>query len=154
MLRKHAMTGLNLLAQACEYPSTGDMLIGNVDYLINSVALKLNSFDISAQVPQVVLMMLRLCGARIVPYLDDLLGSIFSAVDNFHGYPRLVELLFRVLKGVVDESRKQPELMITSDWRLLLTRRRHMASHKLTISSAICAHGDPGNESTNMRLTT
>ena len=113
-LRSHALCGLDLLAQACRYDSTSDMLIDNVDYLINSVALRLNSFDISPQAPKVILMMLKLCGARIVPYLDDIIGSIFSALDNFHGYPSLTELLFRVLKGVVDEVKSRPGFLITN----------------------------------------
>ena len=113
-LRIHAMAGLNLLAGACNYSSTIDMLMNNVDYLINSVGMKLNSFDISPQAPQVLLMMLRLCGARILPFIDDLIGSIISALDNFHGYPKLVELLFHVLKAVIEESRLQPQLAITS----------------------------------------
>lgn len=115
-LRMHAMTGLNLLADACKYSSTSDMLIDNVDYLINSVGMKLNSFDISPQAPQVLLMMLRLCGARILPFIDDLVGSIISALDNFHGYPKLVELLFQVLKAVIEESRLQPQLAITNSF--------------------------------------
>ena len=113
-LRSHAMAGLNLLVEACEYASTSDMLIENVDYLINAVGMKLNSFDVSPQAPQVLLMMLRLCGARIIPYIDDLIGSIFSGLDNFHGYPPLVELLFQVLKTVVNESSKQLQLSITN----------------------------------------
>ncbi len=113
-LRTHAMTGLNLLADACKYSSTGDMLIDNVDYLINSVGMKLNAFDVSPQAPQVLLMMLRLCGARILPYIDDLIGSLFSALDNFHGYPKLVELLFTVIKVVVEESKLQPQLAISN----------------------------------------
>jgi TELO2-interacting protein 1 len=113
-LQSHAMTALNLLARACEYPDTSTMLVENVDYLINSIALKLNTFDISPQGPQVLLMLLRLCGARLIPYLDDLIGSIFAALDNFHGYPRLVELLFDVLGVAVDEAAKNPALTIAN----------------------------------------
>ena len=113
-LQSHAMTALNLLATACEYPDTSTMLVENVDYLINSIALKLNTFDISPQGPQVLLMLLRLCGARLIPYLDDLIGSIFAALDNFHGYPRLVELLFDVLGVAVDEAAKNPALTIAN----------------------------------------
>jgi TELO2-interacting protein 1 len=112
-LRSQAITALNLLARSCEYPNTAMMLVENVDYLINSIALKLNTFDISPQGPQVLLMMLRLCGARLIPYLDDLIGSIFAALDNFHGYPRLVQLLFEVLSVVVDEAARDPALAIT-----------------------------------------
>ncbi|KPI39851.1 TEL2-interacting protein 1 [Cyphellophora attinorum] len=112
-LREHAITGLNLLAKACNYPSTGDMLIENADYLVNSIGMKLNSFDITPQVPQVLLTMVRLCGASIIPQVDDLIGSIFSALDNFHGHPGLVDSLFNVLRVMVDESKKQPQLAIT-----------------------------------------
>ncbi|KAF7503639.1 hypothetical protein GJ744_003417 [Endocarpon pusillum] len=113
-LQSHAMTALNLLALACEYTNTSTMLVENVDYLINSIALKLNTFDISPQGPQVLLILLRLCGARLIPYLDDLIGSIFAALENFHGYPRLVELLFDVLGVAVDEAAKNPALAITN----------------------------------------
>jgi len=112
-LRTHAMTALNLLAKACDYSSTSDMLIQNVDYLVNSIALKLNTFDISPQAPQVLLMMVRLCGAKLIPYLDDLIGDIFAALDSFHGYPLLVELLFEVLGAVIEEGARQPSTTIT-----------------------------------------
>ncbi|KMU78194.1 hypothetical protein CISG_07034 [Coccidioides immitis RMSCC 3703] len=102
-LQNHAMTCLNIMADACEYSDTSTMLVDNVDYLINSVGMKFNTFDISHQAPQVLLMMIRLCGARLIPYLDDLIGSIFSILDAFLGYPKLVELLFEVLNTIVDE---------------------------------------------------
>ncbi|WEW57809.1 hypothetical protein PRK78_003276 [Emydomyces testavorans] len=107
-LQNHAMTCLNVMTNACGYPDTTTMLIDNVDYLINSVGMKFNTFDISPQAPQVLLMLIRLCGARLIPYLDDLIGSIFSILDAFHGYPKLVELLFAVLGTIVDESAKSP----------------------------------------------
>lgn len=111
-LQQHAMVALNLLAQACQYISVTDMLVDNADYLVNSIALKLNSSNLSPQAPQILLMMVRLCGARLIPYLDDLIGSIFVALDDFHGYPKLVELLFEVLSAIVDEGAKQPTLAI------------------------------------------
>lgn len=110
-LQHHAMTCLNVLTAACGYSDTSAMLVDNVDYLVNSVALKLNTFDISPQAPQVLLMMVRLCGASLIPYLDDLIGSIFAALDAFHGYPKLVELLFSVLGTIVDEGAKKPEML-------------------------------------------
>ncbi|KIW14543.1 hypothetical protein PV08_07327 [Exophiala spinifera] len=111
MLQQHAMTTLNLLATACDYASVSELLIENVDYLINALALRLNLFDVSREGLQVLSMMIRLCGAKVLPYLDDLIGSIFGALDNFHGYPALVEQLFEILKLVVEESTKQPELL-------------------------------------------
>ncbi len=107
-VRDHAMTCLNIISNACGYPSTSDLIISNVDYLVNAVALKLNTFDISPQAPQVLLMMIKLSGPSLLPYLDDLVGSVFAALDCFHGYPRLVELLFSVLGGIIDEGAKAP----------------------------------------------
>ena len=106
LLREHAMTSLDVIATACDYQSSSDLVIQNVDYLVNSVALKFNTFDISPQTPHVILMMIKLCGPRLIPYLDDLVGSVFSALASFHGYPRLVESLCSVLHAIVDESRK------------------------------------------------
>ncbi|OAP61836.1 hypothetical protein AYL99_04039 [Fonsecaea erecta] len=111
LLQQHAMTALNLLAAACKYDSASHMLIENVDYLINAVALRLDAFDVSPTSLQVIGMMIRLCGGRLLLHLDDLIGSVFSALDTFHGYPNLVEQLFDVLKMVVTESSKKPAIL-------------------------------------------
>ena len=113
-LQSHAITCLNIIAQACGYPNASRLIIENVDYLVNAIALKLNTFDISPQAPQVLLMMIKLAGPPLLPYLDDLVESIFAALDNFHGYPRLVELLFSVLREIVQEGSKSDVLKITS----------------------------------------
>ncbi|KAL9107286.1 MAG: hypothetical protein Q9227_007828 [Pyrenula ochraceoflavens] len=113
-LQNHAITSLNLLASACEYENVSDMLISNVDYLINSVGLKLTYGDVSPQAAQVLLMMVRLCGASLIPYLDDTIYSIFDLLDQYHGYPKLVEMLFEVLGAVVNEGAEKPHLAITS----------------------------------------
>ncbi|KAI9842619.1 MAG: palmitoyltransferase akr1 [Thelocarpon superellum] len=103
-LREHAMTSLDLIARSSGYGAASEVIIDNVDYLVNAVALKLNTFDISPQAPQAILMMIKLTGPSLLPYLDDLVGSIFAALESFHGYPRLVELLFSVLRGIVEEA--------------------------------------------------
>lgn len=113
MLRNHAITCLNIVSDACGYAHASDLIVSNVDYLVNTVALKLNTFDISPQAPQVLLMMVRLSGPSLLPYLDDLVESIFTALEYFHGYPKLVELLFSVLKGIAEEGVKTPQLAIT-----------------------------------------
>ena len=114
MLRNHAITCLNIVSEACGYAHASDLIVSNVDYLVNTVALKLNTFDISPQAPQVLLMMIRLSGPSLLPYLDDLVESIFAALEYFHGYPKLVELLFSVLKGIAEEGVKTPQLAITT----------------------------------------
>ncbi|KAF2477507.1 uncharacterized protein BDR25DRAFT_338348 [Lindgomyces ingoldianus] len=122
-LRNHAITCLNLIAESCGYSSSSDLIISNVDYIVNAVGLKLNYHDISPQAPQVLLMMMRLCGPSLLPYLDDLVSSMFSALERFHGYPKLVELLFAVLKGMAEEGVKTPQLMIEPGTETLHQKR-------------------------------
>ncbi|KAF2650102.1 HEAT repeat protein-like protein [Lophiostoma macrostomum CBS 122681] len=117
VVRNHAVACLNIVADSCGYTSATELVISNVDYIVNAVGLKLNYHDISPQAPQVLLMMMRLCGAPLLPYLDDLVDSMFSALERYHGYPKLVRLLFSVLQGMVEEGVKAPQLMIDNGTR-------------------------------------
>lgn len=111
-LRNHILTCLNILATECGYENAGELVIANVDYIINAIGLKLAVGDISPTAPQVLLMMMRLCGPSLLPYLDDLVESIFDALERYHGYSKLTELLFSVLKGMVEEGVKASPLTI------------------------------------------
>lgn len=111
-LQQDSVTTLNIMTASCGYVSVQDLIVENVDYLTNAVALKLNSFDVSPQAPQVLLMMVRLAGPKLLPYLEDTIDSIFAALEDYHGYPLLVELLFRVLSAVAEEGVKAPQLAI------------------------------------------
>ncbi|KAK2746089.1 hypothetical protein FQN57_003429 [Myotisia sp. PD_48] len=134
-LRQHAITCLNIMTSSCGYRDASALVIENVDYLVNSVALKLNTFDISPQAPQVMLMMMKLCGARLIPYLDDLIGSIFAVLDAFHGYPKLVLLLFSVLGSIVDESAKKPEKLAIMDGGPELPSRKDFRLRPRSVST-------------------
>lgn len=113
MLRSHAIIALDKLAVSCQYSSTTEMVIDNVDYLVNSVAWKLTTYNLSPEAPKILRMMVYLCGAKLIPYLDDLVQSVFAALDSYHGYPEWVETLFRTLKAMVDVCIEQPQLAIT-----------------------------------------
>ena len=105
-LQSHALTCLSIVSTSCQYPAPAAMIIDNADYLVNAISLKLNTFDISPQAPQVLVMMITLCGSSLIPYLDDLVDSIFSILACYHGYPKLVESLFSVLSAIVDQAAK------------------------------------------------
>jgi hypothetical protein len=123
-LRSHAMTSLNLISAACGYPNTSSLILSNVDYMVNAISLKLNTFDITPQAPQVLVMMIKLSGPSILPFLDDVIGSIFAALDNFHGYPRLVEVLFSVLSEVVSEGSKSTQSLLGPTQEKLITHKK------------------------------
>ncbi|KAM0274442.1 hypothetical protein ACHAQH_007850 [Verticillium albo-atrum] len=111
-LRDHAITTLNIIAGSCDYASVSQLIIENVDYMVNSISLRLNTLDVSPASTKVLIMMTRLTGPRLIPYLDDMVASIFAALENYHGYPVFVESLFAVLKEVVDQGVKSDRLLV------------------------------------------
>jgi hypothetical protein len=113
-LREHAITCLNIISTACGYANASELIVKNADYMINAISLRLDTFDISPQAPQVLVMMIRVVGPSLLLYLDDVVGSIFAALDNFHGYHRLVEALFTVLGEIVSIGSKSNQLQITN----------------------------------------
>ena len=122
-LQQHAIVTLNSIASSCDYGNVSELIISNVDYMVNSVSLRLNTLDISPASTQVLTMMIRLAGPRLIPFLDDVVDSIFAALDNYHGYPAFVESLFAVLKELVDQAVRADKLM-------LIDREQDSKSHK------------------------
>lgn len=111
-LREHAITCLNIISRACGYVNASDLIVENADYMVNAISLRLDTFDVSPQVPRVLVMMIRLVGSSLILYLDDVIGSIFAALNNFHGYHGLVEALFTVLGEIVSVGSKSSQLRI------------------------------------------
>lgn len=131
ILRSHAIVALDKLARTCQYASTQDLLVQNVDYLVNSIAWKLNVYTLSPEAPVLLRMMVHLCGADLIPYLDDLIQSIFAALDNYHGYSDWVESLFSTLKTMVDVSMREPQKAITQSGNPSINRNKN-SLHKST----------------------
>ncbi|KAL9061471.1 MAG: hypothetical protein Q9162_000002 [Coniocarpon cinnabarinum] len=113
-LQSHAMNALNTVAASAGYSSTQELIVDNNDYLINGIGLRLSIFELSPQAPRVLNMLVRLCGAKLLPYLDDLTDNIFEALDLYHGYDNLVGLLFQCLGAIVDEGARGAALTISS----------------------------------------
>ncbi|KAL2752610.1 hypothetical protein ACRALDRAFT_2029804 [Sodiomyces alcalophilus JCM 7366] len=122
-LREHAITTLNIVAASCGYASVSELVIENADYMVNSVSLRMNTLDITPASTKVLTMMTRLTGPRLIPYLDDVVASIFAALDNYHGYPVFVEHLFASLKEIVEQG-------VKSDRLLLEGRKNGPSTHK------------------------
>ncbi|KAK8026605.1 HEAT repeat protein [Apiospora marii] len=123
-LREHAVVALNSIATACGYPNVADLVIDNVDYMLNSISLRLNTFDISPASTQVLKMMISLTGPKLVPFLGDVVDSIFAALDNYHGYPLFVENLFNVLAEIVVQGSKSNLLLLEDASRPKLDHRK------------------------------
>ncbi|CZT06788.1 uncharacterized protein RCO7_07221 [Rhynchosporium graminicola] len=111
-LREHAVTCLNIISGSCGYKNASQLIVDNVDYMVNAISLRLNTFDILPHAPQVLVMMIRLTGPSLLLYLDDVVESIFAALENFHGYQLLVDVLFSVLGEIVYAGSKSEHLQI------------------------------------------
>jgi hypothetical protein len=98
------MVALNAIARACAYPDVSSLVVDNVDYMVNSVALRLNTLDVSPASTRVLRMMVRLAGPRVVPFLDDVVVSILSTLESYHGYARFVDGLFAALTEIVEQG--------------------------------------------------
>ncbi|GAM87353.1 hypothetical protein ANO11243_053770 [Dothideomycetidae sp. 11243] len=111
-LRQHAIVCLNIITNACGFKDVKELIVANADYLVNAVALRLNSFDVSPQGPQALLMMVKLAGPNLIPYLEDTVESIFAVLEDYHGYTTLVELLFSVLNAIGEQGVQEARLQI------------------------------------------
>ncbi|KAF8458414.1 armadillo-type protein [Terfezia claveryi] len=100
-IANHVVVTINNISLHCGYESPQEMILDNVDYLINSLALKLNTFDISPQAPKVLGMVVRLAGQRVLPFLDDLVEGVVGALGAYHGYERMCTGLVGVLGEIV-----------------------------------------------------
>ncbi|PHH55460.1 TEL2-interacting protein 1 [Ceratocystis fimbriata CBS 114723] len=134
-LRHHAIVGLNLTAFYCGYSSVSELIIANADYMVNSVSLKLNTLSITPTTNKVLQMVVKLAGPRLVPFLDDVVTSIFSALDNYHGYPTFVGSLFNVLNEIVNQGVKSDQLLLeNSPADDMLIEKKKGPKHWMTIS--------------------
>ncbi|KAF8419595.1 armadillo-type protein [Tirmania nivea] len=100
-IANHAIVTINNISLHCGYESPKEMILDNVDYLINALALKLNTFDISPQAPRVLGMVVKLTGKRVLPFLDDLVEGMVGALGAYHGYEKMCTGLVGVLGEIV-----------------------------------------------------
>ncbi|KAH9884573.1 HEAT repeat protein [Xylariomycetidae sp. FL2044] len=148
-LREHAIVSLNSISASCGYSNVTDLIIDNVDYMVNSVSLRLNTFDISPASTQVLRMMIKLTGPKLIPYLDDVVASIFAALDNYHGYTLFVESLFSVLTEVAQQG-TQSETLLLEDAKSSAVDHRKEAP-KTTSTGDLCDILDARIERRNKR---
>ncbi|KAK9461054.1 armadillo-type protein [Lipomyces oligophaga] len=102
-VRQHTYIALNNIAIHTGYGSISSLLIRNMDYILDTISLKINTLDISPRSARILSALIKLGGPSTIAYLDDITASIFHLLDNYHGYSRLVEGFFAVLKAVVEE---------------------------------------------------
>jgi hypothetical protein len=102
-VRSAAMNCLSVIASSIGVTSVRELLVNNADYLLNTIALRIDALDISVQTPSILEVLVQICGSNLIPYLDDIIAAIISILSSYHGYPVLVESLFSVLEVIVSQ---------------------------------------------------
>ncbi|MCJ1311739.1 hypothetical protein MMC25_005412 [Agyrium rufum] len=100
-VQSFSVTCLNEISLACGYPSAQNLLLRNADYLINSIAMKINTFDVDPQVLQALTLLVKISDSAIIPYLADITDSIFSILLSHHGYAMLTRSSFDFLRSII-----------------------------------------------------
>lgn len=101
VLRQHAQIALARIAYHTSHASIENLIYSNVDYVINSVSSRLSMSRLDPKAPLVLVEMIRLVGAPIVPMVQDLVGDVFEALDDYHGYDEVTVGLWAVLDAIM-----------------------------------------------------
>jgi hypothetical protein len=115
VVRATAQRAIISVARSCEYPDVRTLLVENSDYIIDTLSIKLNTLDFSVQGPVNLATLVKLSGVGIIPYLDDVIGSLFSILDNYHGYSSITSGVFQALESVVEETSKAYDQKLLDD---------------------------------------
>ena len=102
-LHQNALAALQSISASCCYKDVAHLIVDNADYVINTAALRLNALDISPTTASVLQSTIRLAGPSLVPFIYDLVDAIFGALENYHGYPVLVDGFFSVLREIAEQ---------------------------------------------------
>lgn len=101
-----------------------ELVNANKDYIVDGISRQVNSLDITPATPISLAALVDLGGSAIIPYLDDIVDSLFTLLDLYHGYSQLVQGVLLVFKMIVKAAGKTipPSLEAPS-------RRLHFSSY-------------------------
>lgn len=87
-----AYIAMSDICEACGYTSLDELIQKNVDYLVNSISLRLRHFARHRRAPSVLSVMLQFCGANILPLVWDSVVEILDTLDENHADQAVVFL--------------------------------------------------------------
>lgn len=112
LLSAFAYAAVQHISQSSGYSSPAALVVGNVDYILNSISARLRGASlgngagttqgIDPLAPSVLVCTVDLAGEAVLPYLGDAVDEIFDALDRWHAYDLLVSELLRVLDVLVN----------------------------------------------------
>ncbi|ODV60571.1 Tti1p ASCRUDRAFT_155147 [Ascoidea rubescens DSM 1968] len=101
-IRNIAQQNCLLISKICYDYSVHNLIFENCDYLLDSVSIRLTSSTITPRTATVLMVLVKISGSEILPYLDDILNSMFVLLDMYHGYAVLCQGFFAVFDVILD----------------------------------------------------
>lgn len=109
MIQKHAIGAVTKIVDQYYQGSFETLLVDNLDYLIDSINLKLSASDLTPTLPGILLVIIRFAGIKLLltNQLIDIMNQMFITVDKFHGYSKMVEGYFVVFDELTRQIRNE-----------------------------------------------
>lgn len=105
----HAKSTLAKIVDNYYHSSLANLIMDNLDYLINSLSLKLSSpSSLNLALPGILLIVLKVSGLQLLldNQLQDIISQMFILIDSYHGYSVMVEGFFVVFQEIIRQSSK------------------------------------------------
>ncbi|TWU73536.1 hypothetical protein ED733_003629 [Metarhizium rileyi] len=99
--------------------------LGSENPLLQQHAIaSLNSIALACEYPSVSGLIIDNVDYMLIPYLNDVVESIFAVLENYHGYTLLAENLFSILKEIVDQASATNERLLTDVEKTVINHRK------------------------------
>lgn len=95
-------TSLQIAAQ-CSGGSLRSLIFENCDYLVDAISIRLTSDMVNPRSFGVLLVLIKFGGSDILFLLEDVVNTLFTLLDMYHGYAVLCEGIFAVFNAILDE---------------------------------------------------
>lgn len=83
--------------------SVEKLLSENTDYLVDSLSFNLVDDALTPKVPIILAVLVKIGSMNIISELDDIIQTIFTLLDMYHGYNSLVEGFFLVFDVILSK---------------------------------------------------
>ncbi|KAG0661617.1 hypothetical protein C6P45_001294 [Maudiozyma exigua] len=104
LVRQAAQNCSITIANELYYGDVRTLILENMDYLIDTVSIKLNK-GLTDRVCTVLTVIYRIAGYKAIESFRDILETIFKMIDFYHGYAELCLQFFQLFKVVVIEMK-------------------------------------------------
>lgn len=106
IIREFAQNCATTIANLLYEGSVSDMIKGNIDYIIDSISMRLHS-GMTQRVSMVLMVICRLAGYESIITFKDIIEMLFKLLDYYHGYAEICIQFFQVFEVIVLEMKKQ-----------------------------------------------